>query len=145
MESYSEIIPNLYIGNYESPKLLFPSVGLIVNCTKNVDSLSTTTIRMPIDDTPDENHNFILLIENIIDIIHSQLLNNQKVLVHCAAGAQRSCAVVVCYLIKYYSYYPERVLEFIRSKRRIAFFGHITFERSIESFYNNLNLINFHV
>ena len=143
-DNYSEIIPNLYIGNRNATQLLQPSLNLVVNCTRDLPNIFPNTIRIPIDDSPEWNPNLldIMINTNVLDTIHSNILKRNKVLVHCMAGAQRSCAVVACYLIKYYSMYPEKAVELIRSNRRIAFFGHITFANAIERFYNYLINVN---
>lgn len=142
MEPYSEIINNLYIGNQYSPHLLLPEgLGLIVNCTKDLPILEKTkSIRISVNDSPDECNNFIREVINtdVLAEIHSTLLKKQIVLVHCAAGVQRSCALVACYLIKYRNIRPvDEVIKFIKSKRKIAFFAHVNFRDSIEYFYYN--------
>jgi len=136
MENYSEIIPNLYIGNRNASLELFPGLSLIVNCTRDLPLLKNS-IRIPIDDSPDWNIDLIKIIieTNILEHIHKCLLNKQNVLVHCMAGAQRSCAVVACYLIRYHSFTPEKTIQFIKSKRPIAFFGHVTFLDAINYYY----------
>ena len=137
MEPYSEILENLYIGNYESTKLLHASLNLVVNCTKNLPIEFPNTIRIPIDDSPEWNPALMdyLTDSKILETIHTNILKKQKVLVHCMAGAQRSCAVVAIYLIKYYNMTPDKAISFIKSKRSIAFFGHITFIDAMYYFY----------
>jgi len=144
MDDYSEIIPNLYIGNKNATHQLFPTLTLVVNCTRDIPNIFPNTIRVSIDDSYDWNPELldIMINSDVLDEIHTNILKRNKVLVHCRAGAQRSCAVVACYLIKYYGLYPDKAIELIRSKRRIAFFGHITFERAIESFYYYLQDIH---
>ena len=139
MEPYSEILENLYIGNYESTKLLHPSLNLVVNCTKNLPIEFANTIRIPIDDSPEWNPALMDYLSDlkILETIHTNILKKQKVLVHCMAGAQRSCAVVAIYLIKYYNMTPDKAISFIKSKRSIAFFGHITFIDAIQYFYHS--------
>ena len=139
-EDYSEIIPNLYIGNKNATLELFPELNLVVNCTKNLNNSFPNTIRVPIDDSYDNNPGFLsnMIETNTLDIIHTNILRKQKVLVHCMAGAQRSCGVVACYLIKYYRMNPDEAINFIKNKRKIAFFGHITFKQGIETFYRYL-------
>jgi protein-tyrosine phosphatase len=136
MENYSEIIPNLYIGNRNASLELFPVLSLIVNCTRDLP-IFKNSIRIPIDDSPDWNFDFnnLMIETNVLEHIHNCLINQQKVLVHCMAGAQRSCAVVACYLIRYYSFTPEKAIQFIKKRRPIAFFGHVTFIEAINYFY----------
>ena len=136
---YSEIIPHLYIGNSQATQLLFPKLSLVVNCTKNLPDTFPNTIKIPIDDSPEWNPALMdyLTNKNTLEIIHTNILKRNNVLVHCMAGAQRSCAVVAIYLMKYYNMTPSKAISFIKSKRRIAFFGHITFMDSIQYFYHS--------
>jgi protein-tyrosine phosphatase len=53
------------------------------------------------------------------------------VLVHCHAGMQRSCAIVACYLVKYYDMTSYESISFIRAKRHIAFLYSINFLETI--------------
>jgi protein-tyrosine phosphatase len=56
------------------------------------------------------------------------------VLVHCAAGMQRSAASVAMYLIAVKGMTTDQAIEYIRSKRSIAFRPSPNFERSMRGF-----------
>jgi protein-tyrosine phosphatase len=136
MNSYDQIINDLYIGNKNSLDF-YKKFSLIVNCTKNDVKFPpncTNCIRIPVDDTPDESENLFNLINstNILQKIHTC---SGPVLVHCHAGRQRSCAVVACYLVRYYNMTPIQAVEYIKSKRREAFFGSINFATTINKIY----------
>lgn len=134
-----EIINHLYIGGLNSFETK-NDFSLIVNCTKN-EKISNQNninfIRIPVNDDPYESEKMLMLINelSVIDIIHNTLLNNNDVLVHCSAGMQRSCALVACYLIKYHNMKPIDAINYIKSKRRIAFFGNVNLLSTIEQFY----------
>jgi protein-tyrosine phosphatase len=134
-----EIINHLYVGGLNSFETK-NDFSLIVNCTKN-EKISNQNninfIRIPINDDPYESEKMLMLINelSVIDIIHNTLLNNNDVLVHCSAGMQRSCALVACYLIKYHNMKPIDAINYIKSKRRIAFFGNVNLLSTIEQFY----------
>ncbi len=134
-----EIINHLYVGGLNSFETK-NDFSLIVNCTKN-EKISNQNninfIRIPINDDPYESEKMLMLINelSVIDIIHNTLLNNNDVLVHCSAGMQRSCALVTCYLIKYHNMKPIDAINYIKSKRRIAFFGNVNLLSTIEQFY----------
>jgi protein-tyrosine phosphatase len=135
MSSYNEILENLYIGNRESITF-YTRFSLIVNCTKTdvqCPPNHNNCIRIPIDDIPDESDNLTQIIArtNILEKIHKTLSEKKQVLVHCNAGRQRSCAVVACYLVKYYNMTPIQAVEYIKSKRREAFFGSVNFAKTI--------------
>ena len=75
---------------------------------------------------------------DVLEKINTAINNNNKVLVHCYAGQQRSCAVVACYLIKYNNMNPYTAVNYIKMKRRIAFFGEINFIAAIINFFYTL-------
>jgi protein tyrosine/serine phosphatase len=140
MNAYDKITDNLYLGNskaLDSYKLF----KFIVNCTKEKEvefpQNCNNCFRISINDIPDESSHLLSLINttNILDKIHNQLINKDPVLVHCHAGRQRSCAVVACYLIKYYNMTPIETIDYIKSKRQVAFFGSVNFADTINNFY----------
>ena len=56
-----EIIPYLWLGDHSDAQNISEDISLIVNCTRNIPffSESASKIRVPVDDTPDDNE-FIL-------------------------------------------------------------------------------------
>ena len=142
---FQEIINYLYLGNSKS--LEYSKFDLIINCTKENQvpfptHYPTECIRIPIRDDPSEYNNLlqILLNTDVLEQIHNQITNKKKVLVHCLMGQQRSCAVVACYLIKYRNLTPEESINFIISKRPIAFFGAVNFLQTIICFFQKSNI-----
>ena len=142
MEDYNQIIDNLFIGNKNS--LQFSNYfSLIVNCTKDIPFPSTyrnEKIRISVNDDPLESENLLRDLDTTraLEKIHYRLERKQPVLVHCFAGMQRSCAVVACYLMKYYVVSPNRVITFIQERRPVAFFGECNFRRALQLFYNRV-------
>jgi protein-tyrosine phosphatase len=136
---YNEIVDNLFIGNQQSSELYSDKFAFIVNCSKNIpfSPKCRQGIRIPINDDPSEIKNLLnyMVNTNILDQIHTNIMNKKPVLVHCFAGMQRSCAVVACYLIKYYNITPLDAINFIKKKRNVAFFGGVNFMRTLEMFY----------
>lgn len=143
--NYDEIIPNLYIGNYESIKD-HKEFHTIINCTKHIPfpiSLNIQKLRIAINDHETENENILKQCPTAIELIHNSLQQNKKVLVHCHAGMQRSCAIVAMYLMKYYKINNQRMtptnaIVYIRSKRPIAFQPVPTFEHAMQTYYTSL-------
>jgi protein-tyrosine phosphatase len=148
---YDEIIPNLHLGGikaldnykneYNNETLIFYMVvDLIKYTTTNMANESMGQyeqyINLPVHDSPDECDNLLKMIKetHILENIHHALQKNKPVLVHCFAGMQRSCALVACYLIKYYDFTPKNAIDFIKSKRPIAFFGRVNFMDLLLSF-----------
>lgn len=140
---YQEITELLFLGDAKS--LEFRHFDMIVNCTKDTsfpNNYQPICIRISINDDP--YHSELLFSElinnNILEQIHNNITNAKlSVLVHCSMGMQRSCAVVACYLIKYYNMTPIEAIEYIKSKRPIAFFGNINLLSAIEKFYNYIH------
>jgi len=135
---YDEIIPNLYIGNMNSLKDS-NKFGFIVNCTDDIPFPKTcySCIRIAIVDSPLESDNLLIIMKrnSVLEKIHDFVRNKNPVLVHCYAGIQRSCAVVACYLMKYYNIAPDTVISHIKMKRRRAFEGGVNFQRALNIFY----------
>ena len=139
---YDEILPNLYLGSikalgtYECKALDY---YMIVDLIKHTFLLEKTNphiyINLPVHDSPDECVTLLSLIHEtqVLEKIHLALQEKKPVLVHCFAGMQRSCALVACYLIKYNNMTPVEAIDYIKSKRPIAFFGNVNFMELILS------------
>lgn len=143
--SYNEIIPNLFIGDYKSTKHV-TQFKLIVNCTRHIPfpiCIGIDKIRVPIDDVSYESANLLGIAPQVIEKIHRALQKGHSVLVHCHAGMQRSCTIVAMYLMKYNginqkSIDPPTAIQFIQSKRSIAFQPKPTFGEAMKEFHKNL-------
>lgn len=103
-----EIIPNLYLGNiinagnFEQLKL--NEIDTIVNVTEEHECYfpnDFTYYKIPLKDAKGVKipNNFAKHTEKI----HKELQNNKKVLIHCHHGRSRSVALLVMYLMRYYS------------------------------------------
>ena len=135
--SCDEIVKNLYVGSrhtYTNSPLVF---SMIVNCTPDIPfpDYCMHTIRIPIQDDPDEVPRLLRILQDlhVLETMHRALKENQRVLVHCSAGIQRSCAVVACYLVEYRGLTAEEAVEYIRRKRPIAFHGGSNFWDAIHT------------
>ena len=143
---YDEILPNLYLGSIkaldvyqnESNSISFYMVVDLIKHTILLDNTFSRVqiyINLPVHDSPDECEKLLSLIRDtqVLEKIHDCIIKGQPVLVHCFAGMQRSCALVACYLIKYYNMKPIEAIDFIKSKRPIAFFGHVNFMETLHT------------
>jgi protein-tyrosine phosphatase len=137
--NYNKIIEYLFIGNIQAAELYSDRFALVVNCSKDIpfSPKSRQKIRIPINDDPSETNTLLNYMKNtdILEQIHTNVINKRPVLVHCFAGMQRSCAVVACYLIKYYNATPLIAINFIKKQRKEAFFGGVNFINTLEMFY----------
>ena len=149
---YDEIIPNLYLGgikaldycnnncnnNYNNDSI---TIHMVIDLMKYTNMINESIgrfekyINLPVNDSPDECDNLLKLIKEfgVLEKMHIELQQNKPILVHCFAGMQRSCALVACYLIKYHNFTPYDAIEFIKSKRPIAFFGRVNFMETLEN------------
>ena len=148
---YDEIIPNLYLGgikaldnynincnincniNYKNDYIIFYMVVDLIKYTNMVNESMGQQfekyINLPVNDSPDECDNLLKMINDtqVLEKIYLALQQDKPVLVHCFAGMQRSCALVASYLIKYHNFTPINAIDFIKTKRPIAFFGNVNF------------------
>ena len=163
---YNQILDNLYLGGIQSSEKNWNEFSLIVNCSKDIpfqsqkfgmDVVSThiplndaevqrnldspECIRIPISDTPDECDNFLAYIfeTNVLRKMNQAISEGKPVLVHCYAGAQRSCALVACYLIEFCFVTPEVAMKHVRKCRPIAFFCRANFLSAIRRFHTMMN------
>ena len=147
--TYNKIADYLYVGSSSALTYLEDEdIQMVVNCTHNISFPENfnNCYRIPINDNPDESAKFLeLLFEtHILQIIHDNIYNKKKVLVHCSAGMQRSCSLIACYLIKYYGLRPNEAISYIIEKRPVAFFGDVNFFEAIRDFYvHQLNEFNY--
>ncbi len=147
---YDQIVDCLFLGNRHALEYA-NQFSLIVNCSREQDVAfppnHTNCIRISIEDSSDEANKLLSLIleTNVLENIHQNIVNKKCVLVHCSAGMQRSCATVACYLLQYHNMNPQEAVEYIRSKRPIAFFWTINFEKTINDFYTRITRCGFSV
>ena len=141
-EYMDEIIEHLFVGGIQSSEQNWNKFDIIVNCTKTIpfhirDDCRAECIRIPVNDDPDECDHMLQYIEEteVLQKIHQAIHDDKKVLVHCHAGSQRSCALVVCYLIQYHRMTPSIAINYVRMRRNIAFFGGVNFMQAIQQFY----------
>lgn len=92
----------LYLGNWASTSdtAFVATLGAVVNCTKAVHSVlneKNESIRFLRIDMPKDG---LEKFANSFAFIDSALADGQNTLVHCAAGACRSVAIVLYYLTK---------------------------------------------
>lgn len=64
-----------------------------------------------------ENEDILTDIENLLPIIHRNLVEGKSVLVNCRYGRSRSATIVAAYLIRYRNMGVDEALDFIKNKR----------------------------
>ena len=147
MDNANKIIPNLWLGNRNSPidyeHLKKNNIKLIINCTKDLNYCVPSDIhivRLSINDANTEESNRILgeKMAELTFLMDLYLKNNMGVLVHCWAGMQRSATAVICYLLKYKRYKLDEAKQIMKKERSIVFLPFPTFDDFINSYSKNV-------
>ena len=113
-------------------------ITAVFNCTKDrpFSPLIPTKYRVPVDDNLQEGEirNMELWASEIAYRILREYQQGHVILVHCAAGIQRSAAAVAFFLIVYQQQHASEAMAFIKERRPIAFHPGANFERAIQTF-----------
>ncbi len=141
--------PRLWLGNFNAardPEFLARNhISVVFNCSKNLEFADAPSIkhryRIPIDDNlaPAEIGNLTKWAPEAIYLLLQEYHNGANILVHCAAGMQRSAATVAMFLIATEGMNPEQAIAAVKERRPIAFFQNANFKESIEAFYRFFN------
>ena len=146
-----EIVPGLWLGNrHAAADTKFAAdkkIRAVFNCSKDIPFQAgiPRQYRVPVDDSrqePDISNLEKWSMEVVYKIAHElrrARTEGSAVLVHCAAGMQRSAASVAMYLIATENITTDQAVSFIRSKREIAFLPEANFDRSIRGFEATFN------
>lgn len=134
-----EIVPRLWLGNKNAASdgdwLREHGITVVFNCTKDwpFHPNMKRQYRVPVHDNLQANE-----IQNLEDwapeIMYKLIAEynrGETILVHCHAGMQRSAAVVAMFLITKKGMSADQAMAYIRSKRQIAFFPAVNFEKAI--------------
>ena len=136
------IIPGIWLGNRNASQdinfLKQKNITAVFNCTKDIPfaPLPLRFYRVPVDDNlqEDEIRNMQLWSSEIIVKLMKEYNAGNNVLVHCAAGMQRSAAVVAMMLIAKYRCNTKEAIAYIKTRRPIAFMINANFYQSIFGF-----------
>lgn len=136
------IVPRLWLGNrFASMDPAFLSkngITVVFNCTKDLPFHPSVPqkYRVPVDDNlqAQEIQNLRTWAPEIMVKLMHEYQSGKTILVHCAAGMQRSAAVVAMFLVTTTRKSPDTCMSFIRSKRAIAFFPSANFGPAIKGF-----------
>lgn len=145
-ENANEIVPRLWLGNKHAAAdeewLKAKNITVVFNCTKTLPFATTIPhmYRVPVDDNlePEEITNLAKWAAEIQVKLVREYKAGRTILVHCHAGMQRSAAVVAMFLIAMYGMTTDQAVAYIKSKRPVAFFPAINFERAIRNWETEL-------
>jgi protein-tyrosine phosphatase len=148
-ENANLIQPNLWLGNakaaHDEEFLRKNNIFTVFNCSKDIpfSPLAKRCYRVPVDDNlkQEEIRNMELWSFEIVAKLCKELKAGNTVLVHCAAGMQRSAAVVAMYLIATHRVPAEEAMNYVREKRPIAFLPMANFQPAIKGFERELDAL----
>lgn len=178
-DNVNNIIPetkksgSLWLGNYKSALdpifLKDNNISVIINCSADLPYIydildpvnhglnKLETFRIPVYDSLLDHDIYIMeeYLHTVLPFILKKMLSEHKnVLVHCHAGAQRSCCVIAAVLFvlvdnnimkfdnlsnkQNKSKLMKNIIEYILEKRPRAFsYGfRVNFKKSLENFFN---------
>jgi dual specificity phosphatase 12 len=139
-----EIIPGLWLGSryaaLDQKWLGEKNIKSVFNCTKDIPYVETIQrkYRVPVDDNlqPVEIRNLGFWSYEVVFKMIREYQTGQPMLVHCAAGMQRSAACVAMFLIATKGLTPDEAVKYIQDRRPIAFRPFVNFKDSIQHFYD---------
>lgn len=143
-----EILPGLWLGNAKAamdPNFLRTNgIRAVFNCTKDLPFHETIVrrYRVPVDDNlqQEEIRNLELWSFELVYKIANER-KRSPILVHCAAGMQRSAATVAMYLIAQNKWTADKAMDFIKERRPIAFRPSANFEDAIRGFERSFDIM----
>lgn len=97
----------IHTGNLEAGIHLRDRYGLVINV--NDAFLSNTPYWFPINEVTPWGHAPFFYVKRLLDF-HIQVDSNVKILIHCAAGAERSPMMAFCYMMSL-GFTPEEIDE----------------------------------
>ncbi|MDE1724910.1 MAG: dual specificity protein phosphatase family protein, partial [Thaumarchaeota archaeon] len=56
-------------------------------------------------------------IDEAVEFIQTRIVNNEPVMVHCAAGIGRTGTILACYLVKYHKISAKDAIQKVRKER----------------------------
>lgn len=145
-----QVLPRIWVGSMKdasSAKFMREhSIGLIINCTKDVPSFFAGTIptyRVPLDDIESSSDTLCQFAPSISREMWNHLdRSDTSILVHCAAGVSRSASMVAAYMIIEYGYSVRNAIQHIQQRKPETFYPRIVFSSALTRLQQNrlLNL-----
>ena len=140
-----EILPRIWLGNrtaaLDSEWIAEKGIKAVFNCTKDIPFLPEIQrkYRVPVDDNlqDEEIRNLEFWSFEIVFKITREYKTGQPILIHCAAGMQRSAASLAMFLIALKGFTPQEAINYIQERRPIAFRPFVNFRQAIDSFYSS--------
>jgi hypothetical protein len=140
-----EIVPGIWLGNRKAALndrwLKQNNISVVFNATKDLPFSPSIKkqYRIPVDDNlqPQEIRNMTQWSHETVYKVLEEKNRGNKILIHCAAGMQRSAAIVAMYLISTRGISWHQAITYIQGIRPIAFRPNPNFKDSIIEFYKS--------
>ena len=140
-----EIVPGIWLGNKRASEnerwMKENNITVVFNATKDIPFSTSIKkqYRIPVDDNlqPEEIRNMTLWSHEAVYKLMMEHNKGQNVLVHCAAGMQRSAVIVGMYMIATRGMSWQQAISYIQGIRPIAFRPGPNFKDSLISFDNS--------
>jgi dual specificity phosphatase 12 len=140
-----EIIPGIWLGNKRAALndkwLKQNNISVVFNATKDLPFSPSIKkqYRIPVDDNlqPEEIRNMTQWSHEAVYRVLEEQNKGNKILIHCAAGMQRSAAIMAMYLIVTRGISWHQAITYIQGIRPIAFRPAPNFKDSIIEFYKS--------
>jgi hypothetical protein len=137
-----EIVPGIWLGNrnaaLDANWLKQKNITVVFNATKDIpfSPVIKKQYRIPVDDNlqPEEIRNMSLWSQEAVYKVIEEKHKGNIILVHCAAGMQRSAAIVGMYLIATRGMPWHQAITYIQGIRPIAFRPSPNFKDSLVEF-----------
>ena len=137
-----EIIPGLWLGNRRASQdvewLRRKNITSVFNATKDIPFAPGTLsmYRIPVEDNleDEEIRNMEHWSWEIVFKVIKDYNAGKQILIHCAAGVQRSAAITAMFLIARYRCDADTAIKYIKAKRPIAFYIQANFYKAIKGF-----------
>ena len=137
-----EIVPGIWLGNRKAALndkwLKQKNISVVFNATKDLPFSPSIKkqYRIPVDDNlqPEEIRNMTQWSHEAVYKVLEEHNKGNTILIHCAAGMQRSAAIMAMYLIVTRGMSWHQAITYVQGIRPIAFRPNPNFKDSIIEF-----------
>lgn len=125
-----EIVKGLWLGDYHSSLdenfIRKNKIEAVINCAPGIKTpfKHIEYVKLNINDSLKKSdiEKMKKILPYAVSFIHSRRdIQGKNILVHCHAGMQRSAIIVLAYIAHYYGLTINQSLNYILSKRKVAF------------------------
>jgi protein-tyrosine phosphatase len=137
----TEILPNLWLGNYKSSQntdfIQRFNIKYIVNVTADYPNLYPYVkyLVIPINDDDLCGKNINKIFDQATEFIANGLASKSSVLVHCKYAHHRSASIIVSFLIRYLNINVFAGIKYINSLRKCALTRNTCMVNGLFSYY----------